>query len=138
MLCCHLHVDYLIVSLSLSKYCDMWKKQAFGNQVTILLCWFRSIHLNSMSLKPAVCIKVGSLLLKSDVCTKRTQYESCIQSTKIHHLFLNPTIARCGSRIWSRGPQLLRLKVANIVEQSHMSEASYLWPWKWALEAFGF
>ena len=40
------------------------------------------------------------------------------------------------------GPQVLRLKVADIVELSHMSEVSYLWmgfrACSRALEAFGF
>ena len=39
-------------------------------------------------------------------------------------------------------PQLLRLKVADVVEQSCMNKASYLWPGSRAhlraLEAFGF
>ena len=50
---------------------------------------------------------------------------------------------RCGSRIWSRGgPQLLRLKVADIAKRSRANEASILRPGSRArlraLEAFGF
>ena len=49
---------------------------------------------------------------------------------------------RCGSRIWLRGAQVLRLKVANVVKQSCASEASNLQPGSRAclraLEAFGF
>ena len=49
---------------------------------------------------------------------------------------------RHGSRIWSRGAQLLRPKVADIVKQSRMSKASNLWlrsrACLRALEAFGF
>ena len=50
---------------------------------------------------------------------------------------------RCGSRIWSRGgPQLLRLKVADIAKRSRVSEASNLRLGSRArlraLEAFGF
>ena len=48
---------------------------------------------------------------------------------------------RCGSRIWSRGPQLLR-EVADVEEWSHASKASYLQPGSRAhlrvLEDFGF
>ena len=61
-----------------------------------------------------------------------------IHKSKIIHkvvaFHLNPcncveiSISRCGSTIWSRGPQLLRLKVANVAKQSHPSKASYLWP----------
>ena len=49
---------------------------------------------------------------------------------------------RCGSRIWSRGGQLLRLKVADVAKRSRASEVSILRPesraLKRALEAFGF
>ena len=50
---------------------------------------------------------------------------------------------RCGSRIWSRGgPQVLRLKVADVAKRSCASEASNLRPGSRAhlraLEAFGF
>ena len=53
------------------------------------------------------------------------------------------TIIRRGSRIWSRGgPQLLRLKVADVAKWSHTSEASNLQLGSRvclrALEAFGF
>ena len=51
-------------------------------------------------------------------------------------------VGRCGSRIWSGGAQLLRLKVADAVKQSRASEASNLWLGSRArlraLEAFGF
>ena len=47
---------------------------------------------------------------------------------------------RHGSRIWSRGTQLLRLKVADVAKRSHASEASNLRPGSRArlraLEAF--
>ena len=49
---------------------------------------------------------------------------------------------RCGSRIWSGGAQLLRPKVADVVERSRVSEASILQPGSRArlraLEALGF
>ena len=49
---------------------------------------------------------------------------------------------RCRSGILVKGPQLLRPKVADVAEQSHKNEASYLWLGSWAclraLEAFGF
>ena len=49
---------------------------------------------------------------------------------------------RCGSRIWSRGSQLLRPKVADVAKQSHMSWANHLWPGSRvhfrALEVLGF
>ena len=57
---------------------------------------------------------------------------------------LNPALfLRCGSRIWWRGgPQLLRLKVADVAKRSRASEASILRPGSRArlraLEAFGF
>ena len=56
---------------------------------------------------------------------------------------LNSYCSRCGSRIWSRGgPQLLRLKVADVAKQSRASEASNMRPGSRArlraLEAFGF
>ena len=48
--------------------------------------------------------------------------------------------SRCGSRIWSRGAQLPRPKVADIAEWSRASKASYLQPGSGAhlrsLEAF--
>ena len=52
-------------------------------------------------------------------------------------------IARCGSRIWSRGgAQLLRPKVADVVKRSHAGKASNLQRGSRAhlraLEAFGF
>ena len=34
---------------------------------------------------------------------------------------------RCGSRILSRGPQLLRLKVADVVKQTHASKVSAIY-----------
>ena len=50
-------------------------------------------------------------------------------------------LTKCGSRIWSRGGQLLRLKVANVAEWHCASEVSYLQPGSrvlnWALEVFG-
>ena len=49
---------------------------------------------------------------------------------------------RCGSRIWSRGAQLLRWKFADAAEQSCVSKVSYLSLWSRAclraLEAFWF
>ena len=51
-------------------------------------------------------------------------------------------MSRCGSRIWSGGGQLLRLKVADAVKWSCVSKASYMWLGSRAhlraLEAFGF
>ena len=84
-------------------------------------------------------------------------YESCINSHKLESMkffifciwitqslvrsILNDSI-RCGSRIWSRGVQLVRPKVANVVKRSHVSEASNLQLGSRAhlrtLEAFGF
>ena len=57
--------------------------------------------------------------------------------------FIRPSCNRCGSRIWSRdGPQVLRLKVADVAKRSRASEARNLWPGSRArlraLEAFGF
>ena len=62
------------------------------------------------------------------------------QNKRLHSCFW--VAPRCGSRIWSRGGQLPRPKVADVVKQSRVSEESNMrWGFRACLrtlEAFGF
>ena len=93
-----------------------------------------TVHVHVFTCTFTICTRVPNLAVTTHIHSYKNQFN-------LFFIKLNVT-RKCGSRIWSRGAQLLSPKVADIVKQSRTSEASKVWLGSRAclrtLEAFGF
>ena len=103
---------------------------------------YLAIHIHSCQCQPTNTLHFILLDIRNFRFLQLINYWSYLASLEFEGAAKN-SLARCGSRIWSRGePQLPRPKVADVAEWSRASEASYLRPGSRArlraLEAFEF